>query len=560
MACLLLAASVGAPEPSHINQRGFLIPLRIDETRRADIRQVNLFVSTREDGGWQPAGTITPDKEGFPFNAPGDGVYYFKVQVEGNDGGREPPDINKAPVSQKIIVDTVRPQLQIVDAERQGESLVVRWDGREEYPDVNSLKLEYRTPDMPEGLWNPVAITNPALRGQASFKPGNNGAVSLRMQIQDLAQNLSAPATLDLPAAPGSISSPGGTRPFAQPATMVSPGKAQPTPDNNAGNGWSPTQGAPPVQPVSSRNSPKTLLEVPDSTHSAPRTHADSIDDLPPHGGGTGLNAVPPLGGANTGTNQLVASSNNSQAGNRTTEPSPARPARGTLPRLQIIKDRHVTLEYEAKLGPSGLGSVELYLTRDDGQKWERLNLDPSSVSPIPGDAINPLTPVRRSLTVELPGEGRFGFYLVVKSGAGLGKPGPREGDAPQMLVEVDETAPEANLYAPEPDPKQHDSLILRWSASDPNLAPKPITLEWAERPTGPWNKIGGGEMANTPSQYTWKLTSDVPPKVYLRLLVRDTAGNVAKAETAQPILVDLYEPEAQFIGLSGGLSVKGKE
>src|SRR5579859_2546706 len=200
MACLFLAASVGAPEASHINQRGFLIPCRIDETRRADIRQVNLFVSTREDGGWQPAGTITPDKEGFPFNAPGEGVYYFKVQVEAADGSKEPPDIAKAPVNQKIIVDTTRPQLQIVDAERQGDTLVVRWDGREENPDLVSLKLEYRTADMPEGLWNSVGITNPALRGQASFKPGNNSAVSLRMQIQDLAQNLSAPATLDLPA------------------------------------------------------------------------------------------------------------------------------------------------------------------------------------------------------------------------------------------------------------------------------------------------------------------------------------------------------------------------
>ncbi len=287
MACLLLAASVGAPEPSHINQRGFLIPLRIDETRRADIRQVNLFVSTREDGGWQPAGTITPDKEGFPFNAPGDGVYYFKVQVEGNDGGREPPVVQGKPLQwlgARIGASLVNKSALAMSGLRKSGVAVISVKA-----DVNSLKLEYRTPDMPEGLWNPVAIANPALRGQASFKPGNNGAVSLRMQIQDLAQNLSAPATLDLPAAPGSISSPGGTRPFAQPATMVSPGKAQPTPDNNAGNGWSPTQGAPPVQPVSSRNSPKTLLEVPDSTHPAPRSHPESIDDLPPHGGGTGL-------------------------------------------------------------------------------------------------------------------------------------------------------------------------------------------------------------------------------------------------------------------------------
>jgi hypothetical protein len=541
-----MAASVGAPEASYINQKGFLIPLRIEESRRAEIRQVHLYASTREDSGWQPAGTITPDKEGFPFNAPGDGVYFFKVQVEGIDGAKEPADILKAPVSQKIIVDTQRPQLQIVDAERQGDNLVVRWDGREENPDLNTLKLEFRISDSAEGVWMPVTLTNPTLRGQATFKPGSSGAVSLRMQLQDLAQNAAIPATLELPAAPGGIGTNIGGHAIAPSGSGLTGTKTQANPD--AGNEWSATRGTVQVQPVSSRNNPK--LDGADTLHPAPRSKPDPVDDLPPHGGGIG--SIPPLTGSGGAGSQLVASSNTPAPGKREADPMPSRPARGAMPRLQIINTRKVTLDYEAKLGPSGLGSVELYLTRDDGQKWERLSLDPASVSPIAGDATTTLTPVRRSLTVELPGEGRFGFFLVVKSGAGLGKPGPREGDAPQMLVEVDETAPEANLYAPEPDPKQHDSLILRWSASDPNLATKPISLEWAERPTGPWNKIGGGDLPNTPSQYTWKLTSDVPPKVYLRLLVRDTAGNVAKAETAQPILVDLYEPEAQFIGLSG--------
>ena len=35
-----------------------------------------------------------------------------------------------------------------------------------------------------------------------------------------------------------------------------------------------------------------------------------------------------------------------------------------------------------------------------------------------------------------------------------------------------------------------------------------------------------------------------MPPKVYLRLTVRDLANNVAVAETAEPILIDLNEPE----------------
>jgi hypothetical protein len=43
-----------------------------------------------------------------------------------------------------------------------------------------------------------------------------------------------------------------------------------------------------------------------------------------------------------------------------------------------------------------------------------------------------------------------------------------------------------------------------------------------------------------------------VPPSIYLRLVVRDSAGNVAVAETLQPVLIDLNEPEVKIIGLAG--------
>jgi hypothetical protein len=42
----------------------------------------------------------------------------------------------------------------------------------------------------------------------------------------------------------------------------------------------------------------------------------------------------------------------------------------------------------------------------------------------------------------------------------------------------------------------------------------------------------------------------DTPPKVYLRLSVRDTAGNVAVAQTPQPVLIDLTEPEVGNVRL----------
>ena len=62
---------------------------------------------------------------------------------------------------------------------------------------------------------------------------------------------------------------------------------------------------------------------------------------------------------------------------------------------------------------------------------------------------------------------------------------------------------------------------------------------------------IGPGELHNT-GRYAWQPAPDVPPNVYLRLTVRDTAGNKAVAQTADAELIDLSVPEVTNIGLSG--------
>jgi hypothetical protein len=150
------------------------------------------------------------------------------------------------------------------------------------------------------------------------------------------------------------------------------------------------------------------------------------------------------------------------------------------------------------------------------------------------------------SLTIDVPGEGRYGFYLVVRSGVGLGKPPPQAGEPPQMRLEVDTTPPQAEVYQLKPAPGQRDALVVSWSARDANLTDKPITLEWAERRDGRWESIGG-ELPNTGS-FIWKVPGTVPPRVFLRLTVRDSAGNVGVAETPEPVTVDLNEPEARIV------------
>jgi hypothetical protein len=105
-------------------------------------------------------------------------------------------------------------------------------------------------------------------------------------------------------------------------------------------------------------------------------------------------------------------------------------------------------------------------------------------------------------------------------------------------------------LNYPQADPGRRDALVLTWTASDRNLAPGPITLQWSERSDGPWHDVAV-EMTNS-GRYTWQLGSNLPVRVFLRITARDSAGNTAFDETPEAVLIDLHEPEAQILGIVG--------
>jgi hypothetical protein len=209
---------------------------------------------------------------------------------------------------------------------------------------------------------------------------------------------------------------------------------------------------------------------------------------------------------------------------------------------VQILNSTELTLDYElAKVGPSGIGKVELWLTEDDGQSWQRWAEDPEAAASMRGGKYQ-----RR---IELPREGVFGFRLVVLSHAGLGEPPPKPGDPPEMRVEVDITQPRAQLYC-QPDPQRENALLLRWECEDKNLAACPVTLEWSDEPQGTWKEIAA-KLPATPGWYSWKLPEGVPVLVYLRLTVWDTAGNKAVAVTPTPQLADLAKPVGHLLRIA---------
>ncbi len=123
------------------------------------------------------------------------------------------------------------------------------------------------------------------------------------------------------------------------------------------------------------------------------------------------------------------------------------------------------------------------------------------------------------------------------------------------MRIEIDTVRPVAQLFKPIADPNRPDQLLIRWNARDKNLSATPINLEYAAKPDGPWNPIkadleNSGRFTNerVSGDYSWKVPAETPVQVYLRLRVRDRAGNEGVAVTSEPQFVDLTEPEGSLI------------
>jgi len=92
---------------------------------------------------------------------------------------------------------------------------------------------------------------------------------------------------------------------------------------------------------------------------------------------------------------------------------------------------------------------------------------------------------------------------------------------------------------------KDDGQLIITWEASDKMLADRPVTLAFSQNPNGPWTTIATG-LENT-GRYTWTIDSRVPPLIYLRLEVRDEAGNLSIDDRKAPIALDQVRPTAKI-------------
>jgi hypothetical protein len=116
----------------------------------------------------------------------------------------------------------------------------------------------------------------------------------------------------------------------------------------------------------------------------------------------------------------------------------------------------------------------------------------------------------------------------------------------PELCVGVDLTKPFAKLTGIELGTGDHaGELLIRWEASDAMLAARPVTLLFSERPEGPWSTIAAG-LDNT-GGYAWRFDNRVPDRIFVRLDVRDEAGNVGQFQIAEPISLAGNRPEGHL-------------
>ncbi|MEN6405921.1 MAG: hypothetical protein ABFC77_05560 [Thermoguttaceae bacterium] len=200
--------------------------------------------------------------------------------------------------------------------------------------------------------------------------------------------------------------------------------------------------------------------------------------------------------------------------------------------RPRMVNSLTFELEYDVEsVGPSGIGRVELWGTRDGGRSWRRYNVD--------GDRRSPLV-------AHVDDEGVYGFRVVVTNGSGLGGKPPAAGDLPDLWIGVDQTKPTARIVSAQQGvDAEAGQLIISWQADDKTLAARPVSLSFRSDTSGSWLPIASG-LENT-GRYAWPIDGRTPAQFYLRLEVRDEAGNVGVCQTSDLVTVDQSRPKIRI-------------
>lgn len=533
-------------EPVAMRQSEFSIPFRLPPATDSVQQPVEIQLHVSADHGmtWQVASRVKPGAGRFVFRAPHDGDYWFCTRTVDRQGATRPEGPQKPEL--KVVVDTLPPRLDLSATRAPSGEITARWQIVDPNLKPESLTLEYQSgANQP---WQRVAMDVPppssryTLSGEATWLPSAaEGVITVRAQVTDRAENpavrLVTVTGADKRLTPlagrpgldgGPVGPPGetaagaadGNRDLGATGSATPPGSA---PAAGAGRVNWPAESSPAERGAASNTNGGYTSADPFATRSPSRFTSTSS---------SGASGTFMPGGAAAGRQATTASASAAEA--------PTGPAGALrldlLPpgeRPRMINSRRFELEYDVEsVGPSGIAKVELWGTIDGGKSWRSFGVDNDNRSP---------------LVVTVPSAGLYGFTVTFQNGNGFGGFPPRDGDLPEIWVGVDLTAPTARITGAEMG-RDAGELLVHWEAEDELLDPRPVALSFAERPAGPWSTIAAG-LENT-GQYAWRLDNRVPDRIYLRIEVRDEAGNIGQYISPDPVAIDLQRPQGHIRGV----------
>ncbi len=451
-----------------------------------------------QDGGktWDQLQSVPASRGAFVFTAPRDGKYSFAIRMTDAQGNLEAAIEGSEP-EMEVIVDTVAPKLQLEVIEVSPGQALVNWTSSDSSVVAESFSLE-----CTEGLSGnrrPLTYVSSS-SGQVRIPVTAGSMISLRASISDSAGNrgeASAQYVSRVSAAPSAPTAVPGTPALVQAMPMGPSPFAQ----------SAPLQGPAPVNVMQSMPA-GSVVSAPSGSFGS---HAFA---------GYPSETVPVIGNPQPTGLPLANQSFSS------TIPAPAQGE------IQIVNERVFDLDYQIEdVGPSGVSSVELFVTEDGGQQWFKYGTDADLKSPFQVDSM---------------GEGTFGFAVRIRNGLGIADTPPQPGQAPEIVVTVDQTPPVIEMAQPSVRMDTFGSIQLNWRVTEANGSTSPVRLEYAVTPSGPWTPVFDWQADQ--SAYQFAIRPGTPSSLYFRLLARDAAGNVASAQTSQPVVVDLKKPVGRIL------------
>jgi len=531
------------------------IPFRITPARNPadDPVAVQLEYSADQGKTWAVYGRVDPRlKQNFDFNAQRDGEYWFYIRTV-DAQGRLRPD-GAATAGLRIVVDTKEPDLQLLASRGPNGEVVVKWSATDANLNAQSFRLEYQAgPNQP---WQPLAvdprseqITTTSRAGGTQFvPPANTVGINVRASIYDRAGN---PISAQMPADNPVATTPdrgNGAPSMSYTGTVQRPVVPDPSNWSNSTPSRSP-QGTGLVPGASGANTnptPSATANPATPTPGPNKWNQPSNDpryiNNPFASGAANQSAT--INGGRPATTESVP------------QPSAVQPPTASRyipenvgPRLNTVgsmldalppgeqarwvKSTTFELAFDDQSVPGPAARVELFGTRDGGRTWRSYGLASDGRSP---------------LRASVEGEGLYGFRLSIQSAGAAAQP-PRSGDLPECWVAVDQTKPTARLLGATVATNNGSSeLSIRWEANDTQLAARPIALLYSTQAGGPWTIIAAG-LENT-SQYNWPLNARLPGQIYLRMEVKDEAGNLAAVESVEPVSLDQAKSTGRIRGV----------